>query len=217
MTALMARGLDGLERLAADLADRPDGLAVLLHDVAEHIAQSSPLVDFWRSIERAHPAVEAADRRAVGIFLPFVHRARDAGLCRADVDEEQVLLVIDMLGSCLRGNDEAERKRLAHRSADLLMHALGMRVPERRHAMTPATRARIGRWALRTALVLAAGWGALAIYYALTGNALVRAGWVASWCAMAVAALWGYVVAARTGPWWASSVPRSWCWRCRGG
>lgn len=130
MTALMARGLDGLERLAADLADRPDGLAVLLHDVAEHIAQSSPLVDFWRSIERAHPAVEAADRRAVGIFLPFVHRARDAGLCRADVDEEQVLLVIDMLGSCLRGNDEAERKRLAHRSADLLMHALGMRVPE---------------------------------------------------------------------------------------
>ncbi|WP_416203394.1 DUF4105 domain-containing protein [Xanthomonas euvesicatoria] len=57
--------------------------------------------------------------------------------------------------------------------------------------MTPATRARIGRWALRIALVLAAGWGALAIYYALTGNALVRAGWVASWCAMAVAALWG--------------------------
>ncbi len=57
--------------------------------------------------------------------------------------------------------------------------------------MTPATRARIGRWALRTALVLAAGWGGLAIYYALAGNALVRAGWVASWCAMAVAALWG--------------------------
>ncbi|MBV6828533.1 DUF4105 domain-containing protein [Xanthomonas euvesicatoria] len=57
--------------------------------------------------------------------------------------------------------------------------------------MTPATRARIGRWALRVALVLAAGWGGLAIYYALTGNALVRAGWVASWCAMAVAALWG--------------------------
>ncbi|RBK98443.1 TetR/AcrR family transcriptional regulator, partial [Xanthomonas oryzae pv. oryzae] len=113
---------------AADLADRPEGLAILLHDVAEHIAQSAPLVDFWRSIGRAHPAVDAADRRAVSIFLPFVHRARDAGLCRADVDEEHVLLVIDMLGSCLRGNNEAERKRLAHRSADLLMHALGMQV-----------------------------------------------------------------------------------------
>ncbi|AAY50522.1 transcriptional regulator tetR/acrR family [Xanthomonas campestris pv. campestris str. 8004] len=129
MTALMERGLDGLERLAADLGDRPDGLAVLLHDVAEHIAQSAPMVDFWRSIERAHPSVKAVDQRVVGIFLPFVQRAKQAGLCRADLDEEQLVLVMDMLGSCLRGSDEAERKRLAHRSADLLMHALGMPVP----------------------------------------------------------------------------------------
>ncbi|MCS3811087.1 DUF4105 domain-containing protein [Xanthomonas sp. 4461] len=57
--------------------------------------------------------------------------------------------------------------------------------------MTPATRAVIGRWALRALLVLAALWGGLAIYFALTGNALVRGGWVASWCAMALAALWG--------------------------
>ncbi|MCS3746644.1 hypothetical protein FHY18_002240 [Xanthomonas arboricola] len=57
--------------------------------------------------------------------------------------------------------------------------------------MTPATRAAIGRWALRALLVLAALWGGLAIYFALTGNALVRGGWVASWCAMALAALWG--------------------------
>ncbi|MCD0245251.1 DUF4105 domain-containing protein [Xanthomonas melonis] len=53
------------------------------------------------------------------------------------------------------------------------------------------TRAGIGRWALRVALLLAAAWGALAIHFALTGNALVRIGWVSSWCAMALAALWG--------------------------
>ena len=57
--------------------------------------------------------------------------------------------------------------------------------------MTPATRARIGRWALRLAVVVAATWGGLAIYFALSGNGVVRAGWVASWCAMALAALWG--------------------------
>ncbi|PPV08583.1 hypothetical protein XbrCFBP1976_02220 [Xanthomonas bromi] len=51
--------------------------------------------------------------------------------------------------------------------------------------MTPATRACIGRWVLRVVVVLAAVWGGLAIYYALTANALVRAGWVTSWCAMA--------------------------------
>ena len=130
MIALIERGLDGLERLAADLDARPDGLAMLLHDLAEHIAQSAPMVDFWRSIERAHPSVQAADHRVARIFLPFVQRAKAAGLCRADLDDEQLVLVIDMLGSCLRGSDESERKRLAHRSADLLMHALGMPVPE---------------------------------------------------------------------------------------
>ncbi|MFP6972146.1 hypothetical protein P0993_07945, partial [Xanthomonas hortorum pv. gardneri] len=57
--------------------------------------------------------------------------------------------------------------------------------------MKPATRSRLGRWALRVALVLAALWGGLAIYFAITGNAFVRAAWVGSWCAMALAALWG--------------------------
>jgi hypothetical protein len=77
-------------------------------------------------IERDDPVIEAFDARALAVFMPIVRRAVDAGLCRADVDQEQMLLVMDMLGSCLRGNDARER-RLAHRSADLLMLALGMR------------------------------------------------------------------------------------------
>lgn len=129
MTALIERGLDAYERAALDLAGRDDGLGVLLHDAAEHIAMSAPLVDFWRAMERSHPVNEMADRRALSILMPFVRRAIDAGLCRSDIDEEQMLLVMDMLGSCLRGSDEGERKRLAHRSADLLMQALGMPVP----------------------------------------------------------------------------------------
>lgn len=73
--------MDGLTRLAAGLADRVDGLAVLLHDVAEQIAQSVALVDFWRSIERARPAVQAADRRNGG-NLPAL-RASHEVLARA--------------------------------------------------------------------------------------------------------------------------------------
>ncbi|MEQ4576260.1 MULTISPECIES: TetR/AcrR family transcriptional regulator [Gammaproteobacteria] len=137
MTALMERGMDAFERAARDLGDRPDALGVLLHDAAEYIAESAPLVDFWRTMERDHPALEGADQRALSIFMPFVRRAIDAGLCRPDVDEEEMLLVIDMLGGCVRGADETERRRLAHRSADLLMRALGMSPeppPPRRHA-----------------------------------------------------------------------------------
>lgn len=127
MTGLLDRAIDAFECAARELGERPDGLGVLLHDAAEHIAYTAPLVDYWRMIERDDPVIEAFDARALAVFMPFVRRAVDAGLCRADVDEEQILLVMDMLGSCLRGNDALERRCLAHRSADLLMQALGMR------------------------------------------------------------------------------------------
>jgi AcrR family transcriptional regulator len=126
MTALLERGMDAFAHAARDLGERPDGLAVLLHDAAEYIAESAPMVDFWRTMERDHPVIEGTDSRALAIFMPFVRRAIDAGLCRPDVDEEQVLLVMDMLGGCVRGADDGERRRLAHRSANLLMRALGM-------------------------------------------------------------------------------------------
>ena len=126
MTALLDRGLDAFESAARDLGERPDGLAILLHDAAEYIAESAPMIDFWREMDRHHPVVESADKRALGIFMPFVQRAKAAGLCRPDLDEEQMLLVMDMLGGCVRGADDGERRRLSHRSADLLMHALGM-------------------------------------------------------------------------------------------
>ena len=127
MMALLDRAIDAFNAAARELGERPDGLGVLLHDAAEHIAYTAPLVDYWRMIERDDPVIEAFDARALAVFMPFVRRAVDADLCRADVDEEQMLLVMDMLGSCLRGNDALERRRLAHRSADLLMQALGMR------------------------------------------------------------------------------------------
>ncbi|KAB7772520.1 DUF4105 domain-containing protein [Xanthomonas maliensis] len=53
------------------------------------------------------------------------------------------------------------------------------------------TRLGVGRWALRAAVLAAAVWGGLLIHFALSGNALVRGGWVLSWCAMGVVALWG--------------------------
>ncbi|MFT4247529.1 MAG: helix-turn-helix domain-containing protein [Pseudomonas sp.] len=126
MSALLERSLEAFACAARDLGDRPDGLGVLLHDIAEYIAESAPMLDFWRTMERDHPAIEGADGRALEILMPFVRRAIDAGLCRPDVDEEQVLLVMDMLGGCMRGTDDGERRRLAHRSADLLMRALGL-------------------------------------------------------------------------------------------
>lgn len=126
LVALLERGLDGLERFAATLGEKPDALPILMRDVAETIAQSAPMVDFWRSVENTHPILEQADRRALAIFMPFVRRAIAAGRCRTDIDEEQMLLALDMMGSCLRGDGEAERKRVAGRCADMLIQAFGI-------------------------------------------------------------------------------------------
>ncbi|MDQ1094529.1 hypothetical protein QE400_003942 [Xanthomonas sacchari] len=60
----------------------------------------------------------------MAILLPFLQRAIDAGLCRADLGEQELALVMDMLGACQRGSDEAERKALAQRGCRLLCHAL---------------------------------------------------------------------------------------------
>ncbi|UYB51589.1 TetR/AcrR family transcriptional regulator [Xanthomonas sp. AM6] len=124
MTALLQRGLDGLESCARDIGERPDGLFLLLRDVAEHIAMSSPLTDYWRSMPREHPTIEAAHGRLMAILLPFLQRAIGAGLCRAELDDADLGLLMDMLGACQRGNDEAQRKALALRGWRLLCHAL---------------------------------------------------------------------------------------------
>ncbi|TMN25331.1 TetR/AcrR family transcriptional regulator [Pseudoxanthomonas sp. X-1] len=124
LMALLDRAFDALERRAHDLADRDDAFGVLLHDAAEHVAVCAPLVDFWRAMARSDAAMSRGERRVPEIFMPLLQRGIAAARYRPDVDEEQLMLVVDMLGSCLRGRDEAERKRLARRSADLLLQAL---------------------------------------------------------------------------------------------
>ncbi|WIH04337.1 TetR/AcrR family transcriptional regulator [Xanthomonas translucens pv. graminis] len=126
MIALLQRALDGLDCCARDIGERPDGLFLLLRDVAEHIAMSAPLADYWRSMPRDHPQIEVAHARLMAILLPFLQRATDAGLCRPGLDGDDLALLMDMLGACQRGSDEAERKALALRACRLLCHALAM-------------------------------------------------------------------------------------------
>lgn len=128
MAALLERGMEAFERAAGDMDGKPGDLGVLLHDVADYIAESAPMMDYWRSMDRDHPVLLDVDRRALAIFMPLVRRAQAAGLCDPTVDEEQVLLANGMLAGCLHGNDQAERRRLAHRAADLVLRALGMPV-----------------------------------------------------------------------------------------
>jgi AcrR family transcriptional regulator len=124
MLALLHRALDGLEGCAREIGERPDGLFLLLRDLADHIATSAPLADHWRSMPREHPAIERAHARMMDILLPFLQRAIEAGLCRPDLEGDDLILLLDMLGACQRGANEAERKELALRACRMLSHAL---------------------------------------------------------------------------------------------
>lgn len=124
LAALLDRALQALEQCARDSAARPDGLFVLIRDLAEHTAVCAPLADYWRSVGRADPLVEQAHQRIMDALMPLLRQAIAAGLCRADVGERDIAIVVDMLAVCLRGGDEQERRSLAADSARLVAQAL---------------------------------------------------------------------------------------------
>ncbi len=125
IAALLDRGLDGLEGCAREIGARPDGLFLLMYDVAEHIAMSAPLADYWRSLPREHPMIAAAHTRADGdpAAVPAACDRRRPGVVRTWASRTWPWR-LDMLGACQRGSDEAERKALAQRGCRLLCHAL---------------------------------------------------------------------------------------------
>lgn len=127
--ALFERGLDALASLVADLDGRADALEVVLGDLADHVACTAPMAGLWRAMPRPHPFVDQADRRVLALLLPLAERAFRAGRCRHRIDGESLLLVIDLLGGCLRGRDQVERRRLARHCTGLALRALGFEVP----------------------------------------------------------------------------------------
>ncbi|MES2533589.1 MAG: helix-turn-helix domain-containing protein [Pseudomonadota bacterium] len=120
MEALLDRALCALETYALTIADRCDALFLLFERFGQNIASSSPLVDFWRAVDRTDPIVQAARRRIAKIFKQPLQRAIDDAACRPDLRIADVLLMCNMLGASLRGGSVAERRGLARRALQLL-------------------------------------------------------------------------------------------------
>ena len=122
--ALLGRSLQALQDEANGLADRNDALFVLLERMANNIAQSAPLVDYWRAVEPSNELIGLARQRMAQIFKHPLQRAIQAGLCRADLQLLDLPLIAGMLGAALRGTSPAERRVLAERALDLLRTGL---------------------------------------------------------------------------------------------
>lgn len=127
MAALLDRALAMLEAHAATVTNEDDALYLLLERFGMDIADSAPLVDFWRVVDRDDEVVLVARKRIAQIFKAPLQRAIDSGLCRADFRLQDIQLITQMLGASLRGGTPGERRSLARRSLQLLRN--GMRAP----------------------------------------------------------------------------------------
>ncbi|MCD9032472.1 TetR/AcrR family transcriptional regulator [Luteimonas sp. Y-2-2-4F] len=128
--ALIDRGVDRIaERFARTGAQGADAFDALLEVLALHVAESAPLVDYWRAVDLRSPGVLATRRRLVALAEAPLAQARAAGRVRDDVAAADVPLILAMFGACLRGGSAAERRRLALRALALLRHGLAPAAP----------------------------------------------------------------------------------------
>lgn len=124
MGALLERAFESIEARALQLRDEDGGLFAILELMAGLVADSAPVSDHWRATDRDGPVLPQAQRRLIRIVKPLLQRAIDSGMCRADLTPKDIVLTISMLGSCLRGRTQAERRKLSRRALQLLMEGL---------------------------------------------------------------------------------------------
>ncbi|MCM5558253.1 TetR/AcrR family transcriptional regulator [Pleomorphomonas sp. JP5] len=124
IVALLERGLEETAAKAVELGDRQDAFFVLLRFHAERIRSRSSLVDYWRVLDRGAPEVQRVRERFHQIFSPLIFRAVEAGICRPDIQVEDVTLLVSVLGSALRGRSADEQARLSLRAFELLVEGL---------------------------------------------------------------------------------------------
>ncbi|WP_225782704.1 TetR/AcrR family transcriptional regulator [Xenophilus sp. Marseille-Q4582] len=129
MQALMGRNLDRIEQEAQRLAGHEEGLFELLVYMAQRIADSAPITDYWRAIDREHPLVREAQARLGRMVRPLIERAVHAGRCRADFAESDFVLAVGMVGALLRGHTLQQRRRMGRRALELLLDGLRVREP----------------------------------------------------------------------------------------
>ncbi|PZO09167.1 MAG: TetR/AcrR family transcriptional regulator [Alphaproteobacteria bacterium] len=122
--ALLEFALQEVQEAADAVADRDDGLLVVLRFIADHVAFRAPLHEYWHTSNPHLPEIQAALDRLVSIFAAPVTRAVKAGLCREDLMSTDFVPLVTMMGTLVFGRTAEERRLLADRSWRLMLDAL---------------------------------------------------------------------------------------------
>ena len=135
LLALMERSAQRLHDQADRLKDRPDAFFALLEYLSARIVGSPALSDYWRTAKLDDPRVNALRQRVWSAFGPALERGKQSGLIRTDIQAQDISLLSSMLGAALRGNTDAERRRLARQALGIVRRGLQ---PDADTAASPA-------------------------------------------------------------------------------
>ena len=124
IAALLDRAFEQLEAQAHKLHGTAGGLMLMLEHMAELVAVSAPVADYWRTADRYGPVLTGAQKRLARMIGPLLQQAIAAGDCREDLTSKDLILVTSMFGACLRGRTVTERRRLSKRALHLLLEGL---------------------------------------------------------------------------------------------
>lgn len=138
LLALMERSALRMHEKAEGLKTRPDAFFVLLEYLADRIVRSPALSDYWRTTSLNDPRFAASRQQAWDAFAPLLDRAQTTGLVRLDVQTRDLSLLTGMLGAALRGNSDAERRRLAKQALDIVRRGLMPDAPAATATTAPA-------------------------------------------------------------------------------
>lgn len=125
LLALLERSGQRMQDKAASLQDRPDAFFILLEYLGERIVGSPAMSDYWRTTTSLNdPRFSRTRQQVWGAFAPALARAQASGLVRTDVQERDLSLITGMLGAALRGNSDAERRRLVKKALQIVRRGL---------------------------------------------------------------------------------------------
>lgn len=122
--ALLERSLNKTLAAAHALRDDEQAFFKLLEMVADRIAISAPMVDYWRAVDRGDEILANARQQLWHAFEEPMQRAVASGLCKHMLSQKDLGLVLGMLGGSLRGETAQQRKALARRALQIILEGI---------------------------------------------------------------------------------------------
>mgnify|MGYP001546636019 CR=1 FL=1 len=124
MLALLDRSVEKTRAAADTMHNDDEAFFKLLALVAERIAYSATLVDYWRTVDKGDEEIRRARKQMWHVFEEPMKRAVDKGLSAHVLDAKELSLVFGMLGGALRGETPAQRKQLARRALQIILDGI---------------------------------------------------------------------------------------------